>query len=187
MAPILGIYASQISGHLFAPSGAYDSIATASGTGSSGVITFTSIPSTYTHLQIRWIAKSTAAGSYSWLNFNNDTASNYANHYLYGDGASALAGADTGQARINLYGSVSTSTASNVYTAHVVDILDYANSNKNTTVRALGGQDNNGSGTMFLSSGLWNITTAISAITITANTANFTTDSKFALYGIKGN
>jgi hypothetical protein len=51
--PILGIISSQISGHLFAPSGAYDSIATVSGTGSSGTISFTSIPSTYTHLQIR--------------------------------------------------------------------------------------------------------------------------------------
>jgi hypothetical protein len=35
VSPILGIYASQISGHLFAPSGAYDSIATATGTGST--------------------------------------------------------------------------------------------------------------------------------------------------------
>ena len=183
MSPILGILASSRPG---GAANSYESIATANGTGSSGVITFTSIPNTYQHLQLRWIAKSTGSGSYSWINLNNDTSTNYADHYLYGDGASALAGADTGTSKINLYGSVSTSTATNVYTAHVVDILDYANSNKYKTVRAFGGQDNNGSGTIFLSSGLWQITTAVSAITITANTANFSTASQFALYGIKG-
>ena len=165
----------------------YESIATAVGTGSSGVITFSSIPSTYKHLQIRWLAKSSSTASYTWINFNGDTGSNYANHYLYGDGASAVSGAETSQVRLNLYGSITTLTASNVYAVHVVDILDYASTNKNKTLRALGGQDSNGSGTMFLSSGFWtNSSTAISSLTITANTGNFTTASQFALYGIKG-
>jgi hypothetical protein len=165
----------------------YESIATANGTGSSGVITFSSIPSTYKHLQIRWIDKSTTTGSYNFLRFNSDSGSNYANHYLYGDGASAVAGADTTQTSINLYGSLVTSSASNVYAVHVLDILDYTSANKNKTIRAIGGQDSNGSGIAILTSGLWmNSSTAISSLTITANTGNFTTASSFALYGIKG-
>jgi hypothetical protein len=54
VSPILGIYASQISGHLFAPSGAYDSIATVTWYWLSGIILLlASIPATYTHLQLR--------------------------------------------------------------------------------------------------------------------------------------
>ena len=167
--------------------GDYESIATANGTGASGVITFTSIPSTYKHLQIRWINKSTSTGSYNLLRFNSDSGSNYADHYLYGDGASALAGADTTQTSINLFGSLVTSSASNVYATHIVDILDYTSTNKNKTVRAFGGQDSNGSGVIFLTSGLWmNSGTAVNSLTLTANTGNFTTASHFALYGIKG-
>jgi hypothetical protein len=166
--------------------GSYDAIATANGTGSSGVITFSSIPSTYKHLQIRWISKSTSTGSYNTLNFNSDTASNYSTHILYGDGATVTSSWEATQPRINLYGSSVTSTATNVYATHVIDILDYTSTNKNKTVRALGGQDSNGSGVIFLTSGLWrNSSTAINSITITANASNFTTASQFDLYGIK--
>lgn len=167
--------------------GSYDAIATANGTGSSGVITFSSIPSTYKHLQIRWTNKSTANGSYLWLNFNGDTGANYANHYLLGDGATTpSAGGEIDQVRLNLYGALITSTAASVYAVQIVDILDYANTSKNKTVRAVGGQDSNGSGVIMLSSGLWrNSSTAINSITITANAASFTTASQFDLYGIK--
>ena len=88
MSPILGIYASQISGHLWAPSGAYDSIATATGTGSSGIINFTSIPSTYTHLQLRVSALPSSVDQMVCRvgNGSIDTGSNYARHTLNGNG-----------------------------------------------------------------------------------------------------
>lgn len=164
----------------------FESIATVSGTGSNSSVTFSSIPADYQHLQIRWISKSTNAGSYNWLNFNSDTSSVYANHYLYGDGASTFAGADINSARINLYGSSVTSSQANTFAVHVIDILDYRNTNKFKTVRALGGQDSNGSGVSFLSSGLWRSTSAITSITVTANADNFNSNSRFYLYGIKG-
>jgi hypothetical protein len=90
---ILGIYASQISGHLFAPSGAYDSIATYTvGSGGAADVEFTSIPATYTHLQIRGIARSARSGETDdniALQFNADTGSNYAHHDINGNGSSA--------------------------------------------------------------------------------------------------
>jgi hypothetical protein len=165
--------------------GDFESIETASGTGSSGVVTFNNIPSTFQHLQIRWISKSTNTGSYNWLNFNGDTTALYANHYVYGDGASTFAGVDANAARINLYGSSVTSSQTNTFASHTIDILDYRNTDKFKTVRAFGGQDSNGSGVIFLSSGLWRSTTAISSITITANSDNFNSNSRFALYGIR--
>jgi len=100
--PVLGIVASQISGHLFAPSGAYESIATTTvGSGGASTITFSSIPSTYTHLQIRSINRNTRglSGMVATLamSFNSDvTAGNYYRHRLEGDGSTAYAGANAG-------------------------------------------------------------------------------------------
>lgn len=168
-----------------ADTGVFESIETAVGTGSSGVVTFNNIPSIYQHLQIRWISKSTSTGSYNWLQFNGDTSALYANHYIYGDGSSRFAGAEAPNDKINLFGSSVTSSATDVYASHIVDILDYRNTGKFKTVRALGGQDSNGSGVFFLSSGLWRSTNAITSITIAANSHNFTTLSQFALYGIR--
>ncbi len=89
---ILGIIAS--SGGAAASTSSYESIASATGTGSSGVITFSSIPATYKHLQIRGIAKDTYAGTFELptrVRFNSDTGNNYTQHNLQGNGASATA------------------------------------------------------------------------------------------------
>jgi hypothetical protein len=91
--PILGIISSQISGHLFAPSGAYDSIATVTGTGRLRLLSFTSIPATYTHLQIRYLAGSSGGPDSTVLRFNSDTASNYSRHALWANGSSVAASA----------------------------------------------------------------------------------------------
>ena len=186
MAPILGIYASQISGHLFAPSGAYDSIATVTvGAGGASSITFSSIPQGYTHLQIRML---TANGSYpntsANFTFNSDTTNaNYRNHYLYGSGSTAGAGTD-GNTRGNGVMGNAVTTGAGVW---VVDILDYTNTNKYTTVRMLNGYDANGTGYVWFGSNLWMNTAAVSNIDISSGTGSFAQYSQFALYGIKGN
>ena len=194
MSPILGIYASQISGHLWAPSGAYDSIATTTvGSGGTSTITFSSIPSTYTHLQVRMMCKNTSTpntGDYVQMRFNSDSGMNYTYHRLKGDGATASAyGAATGTFDAVTLERIATSKsgfATELNGVVVCDILDYTNTNKNTTTRALGGYDNNGSGEILLMSSLWTNTAAITSITLTTPSANFTQYSSFALYGIKG-
>ena len=194
MSPILGIYASQISGHLFAPSGAYDSIATTTvGAGGTSTITFSSIPSTYTHLQVRLIARS-AYGSVSEairLRFNGDTAtSSYSDHLVFGDGASVSTDYDVQSVSgINVHRIPAATSTASVFGGIVIDLLDYANTNKYKTLRSLGGWDANGSGRIILNSGLWgNSGSAISSITIVTSTGNnFAEYSSFALYGIKGN
>jgi len=190
--PVLGIIASQISGHLFAPSGAYDSIATANGTGSSATITFSSIPSTYTHLQLRYIGRDNRSGvtTDSFIcRFNSDTGSNYMEyHLLQGDGATASASAGSTSNTNILLGSIPAASAlASTVGVGIVDILDYANTNKYKTTRNLMGFDYNGSGTIRLISGLWMSTSAINSITLTTGTSsNWTGDAQFALYGIKG-
>lgn len=165
----------------------YESIQTVTvGAGGQSSISFTVIPATYKHLQIRTIAKSTGAPSQGDLTFNSDTGSNYAWHQLYGNGTAA--GADNSINRANIVGAASlvNSSISNVFSASIIDILDYADTNKFKTVRHLVGQDENGSGVISLNSGLWRSTSAVTTITITARSNSIAQYSSFALYGIKG-
>ena len=182
--PVLGIIASQISGHLFAPSGAYDSIATSTvGSGGTSSITFSSIPSTYTHLQIRSFVANSTPGNGAYTYFNGDTTgTNYNTHRLVGNGSTASGGRDNTFAYPLYYTGGTTGFAGNV-----LDILDYTSTNKYKTMRALGGYDTNGAGYVFLVSALWLNTAAVTSITITApGVSTFTEYSSFALYGIKG-
>jgi hypothetical protein len=185
MSPILGIIASS---NFQRVTSSYESIATASGTGSASTITFSSIPSTYTHLEIRYIARTTGTYTYedSKFRFNSQT-SGYAFHVLNGDGATASAGASTSTAYIGVGLTTGSTGTASAYGVGVVSILDYTNTNKNKTYRILTGEDRNGAGHIQLGSGLYSANTnAISSITIDTVSGNWTTDSKFALYGIKG-
>lgn len=179
-----------------AATNSYESIATTTvGAGGTGTITFSSIPSTFKHLQIRIMAQ-TNRGTYAIdearLRLNNDTGNNYAWHQLYGNGASVTAAANNSVSSIEVgSGNIGTTTGSN-WGDVIVDVLDYTNTNKTKVIRALGGTDCNGTvgglgGRVGLSSGLWNSTSAITTITLTPiNGTLFSQYSQFALYGIKG-
>jgi hypothetical protein len=177
---------------LSAVTGSYESIATTVvGGGGQATITFASIPATYSHLQIRAIGRSdrtTAALDGFRIQFNNVTTSaQYRSHYLVGSGASAGSGDEGNTAGIVAQRFSTQIATSSMYGAAVIDILDYANTNKNTTIRCIGGTDQNGSGEIYLTSGVWLNTAAISEIDIVPNIGtNFSIYSSFALYGIKG-
>lgn len=171
--------------------GNFESIATATvGAGATATdVTFSSIPSTYQHLQIRYLTRtnSTVANDTNavGLQFNTDTNNNYAAHLLYGTGASALASASASIARLFAGYANSNNYSATNYTANVVDILDYKNTNKNTTVRTLCGNDGNGAGFVLLVSGLWMNTNAVDSIKLFPTTSVFAEYSHFALYGIR--
>jgi hypothetical protein len=184
MSPILGTLASQFSGKSF---GSYESIASATGTGSSGTITFSSIPSTYSHLQIRCTSQLSSTSNYAIFRPNNDSSTaNYTFHSQYGDGATVTAdGYITGlDGAYSVNGTSSTQNASTVGVG-IVNIHDYTSTTKYKTFSSIAGYDNNGSGIIFLISSLWKNTSAISSLTIVAQGGNFTTGTTFALYGIK--
>jgi hypothetical protein len=164
--------------------GSYDSISTVTvGAGGASSITFSSIPSTYTHLQIRAILKNTSSTTYAAMRFNSDSGSNYSAHYLDGNGSTLLIGGAANYDR-SYFGYAGTSSQTNFFGASVVDILDYKDTNKFKTVRILTGVDVNGSGGYIeLSSSSWRSTSAITDLNIFfAN--NFAQYSSFALYGI---
>ena len=145
-------------------------------------MTFPSLGS-YKHLQIRSMCFGSNNLENLYIRFNSDSGSNYARHYLLGDGASASASAtvpDTGGVFSN------TSTSTSPYVA-ICDILDYADTNKFKTIRAISGRDVNGAGgDIALRSSLWRSTSAVTSITIYAGVGTLSSGSHFALYGIKG-
>lgn len=188
MSLILGILAQGVAGAGAASS--YESIATVTvGSGGSSTVTFSSIPNTYTHLQIRGIIRTnrTADDSVS-IRFNSDSGSNYTWHGIYGTGSAAGAQGYTSQTATTIAGEVfGTTQQANSFCAVIVDVLDYANSNKYKTVRTLNGVDGNGYGQIRLHSGLWLNTNAITSITVLPDYGTAITEySQFALYGIKG-
>ena len=187
MSLIPGVIASGISGHL---GGNYTSIATQTLGSATSTITFSSIPSTYTHLQLRGIWQNTAGGNgYAAMTFNGVTTGNlYSGHVLGGNGSSAFANTADGQSA-NLFFVGSSAQTSSMMTAGIIDILDYTNTNKNKTVRTFYGYDTNG-GTytqeIGLASGLFMSTNAISSLTLSLTQGtNFAQYSSFALYGVK--
>jgi hypothetical protein len=181
--PILGIMASAMSANLWQPQGAYDALSTVTLSASTASITFAGIPNTYKHLQLRYLTRNDAAAYYVLLRFNGDTGNNYANHQLSGNGTTISAGAESSTTVIYLPRNGSTS---NVFGAGIVDFLDYANTSKNKTVRALGGYDRNGDGqALDFFSGLWMNTSAINTITLTVFASNYSQNSQFSLYGVR--
>ena len=183
--PILGIIASSMQGAV----GDYESISTTTLTGNQSTITFSSIPSTYKHLQLRFIAKTDRAETddYVLMKLNSDATANYSWHIIRGNGSAAIAGGSANASNIRLeYAASGNSGASNIFAASVLDILDYADTNKYKTTRILNGMDLNGSGWIYFSSGNWRSTSAITSITLTPSFGtNFMQYSSFALYGCK--
>ena len=195
MTPMLGIMASSISGSK-AVTNSYESIATVTvGSGGASTVDFTSIPSTYKHLQIRGIGRSLNGSNNASLGvrFNSDSGNNYPFHQIFGDGSSAGA---TGGAANDGYGTAlqgpisSSNSLSSTFASVLIDILDYANTNKYKTLRGLAGFDYNGSGQITLRSSMWmstSATTSLSLFTYNSGAAQgFAQYTSFALYGIKG-
>ena len=188
--PILGIMASQISGHLAVPNN-FESIATYTLTSSTADVTFSSIPATFQHLQIRVMSQDTRNTPVNRLsirvgNGSIDTGANYSYHYVQGNGSATEASGGTGETKIPAGYSNSATTRSDTYGVGVWDILDYANTNKKKTIRILSGCDLNGSGEIGFASGAWLNTAAIDTIQFYSNNAgNLHQYSSFALYGVK--
>ena len=165
---------------------AYTSIATGVLSSSGGGFTFSSIPSTYTDLQIRW-ALISSTSSPVYLQYNGDTtAANYAGHGIMGNGSTASSFGSTAEDGVYVAGLVGAGITSSTYPGvGIVDISDYTNTSKNKTAKSIFGIDANASSTnqtIELDSGLWLSTSAINQIKVLwAGSVTGT----IALYGIK--
>lgn len=159
---------------------------------SGSSVTFSSIPSTYQSLQIRALVNGTytssaISGTLS-IRLNGDSGSNYTQHSLTGNGATASAtGATADNKALAIQCVPYGSSFTNFFGGAIIDIHDYASTTRNKTIRAFGGADGNGSGNIDLDSSLWLNTAAVSSITVfISSVLTFSSGTTFALYGMKG-
>jgi len=175
------------SGNLTAPGdvdpGAMIPIATSTVGSGGGTISFSNIPQNYEHLQLRILAQpyyaSTSAGNIT-ARFNSDSGANYTRYGIYADGSTA-GYSYTGYT----YAAIDRfyyAPSGSIFSAVIVDILDYSNTNKYKTIRALGGYNTGSVGDIRTNASLWSSTAAITSISF-SDTLN--QNSTIALYGIK--
>ena len=153
------------------------------GTATSSV-TFdvTGLGSTYKHLQIRALAKSSSTNNNANLRFNGVTTTSYSFHTLYGTGSAVESAAITSATSIANIVNMPPSQ----FGASVIDILDAFSSTKNKTVRYLSGMsDGGGVQSIALNSGLFISTSPTTSLTITGG-VNLATGSRFSIYGLRG-
>ena len=165
-------------------SGGYDALATVIvPSGGLSSITFGGIPTGYKHLQLRSMTLYSGSVGSGFIAFNGDNSSgNYAYHTIGADGSSTGVAVLTSQNQGKYTGFAGTSSAAP--NAFILDILDYANTNKFKTIKTLYGWDANGTGYIEFNSNLYRSTNIISSITFTpANT--FAQNTTIALYGVK--
>ena len=150
------------------------------GSGGASSITFSSIPSTYTDLLIKFSQRADSATASVNLQFNG-SSSNLTNRRLYADGstASSFDGTD-----IPIYGNRSTWTSSTFSNVEIY-IPNYASANYKS-VSIDGVTENNATlAEMSLLAGLWSNTAAITSIKLLAASGNFVQYTTAYLYGIK--
>jgi len=182
-----------VSGTVITPT-SFESIATVTGDGSSATITFSSIPSTYKALQIRMLVKDTGtSGNFGVpaIRLNGDTGANYSCHDLVGTGSAVSSSGVANRTYMDNAGNriIPDSSAANYMGVAIIDIIDYASTSKNKTVRwTVGGDVNQAYGVsrIGLDSGAWYSTSAVNSVSVLLTTGNaWTTTSTFALYGVK--
>ena len=161
---------------------------------SQSSITFSNLgdySSTYKHLQIRAVAKSTNSGAEqtTLLTYNGDTTTtNYRAHQLYGFNGS-VGSADTISFARQMIGYTARADVTNVFGAIVIDILDPYSTTKNTTARSLSGNvaGTGANAVVNLQSHLYINTDAISSATLAPLAGgNFIAGSRFSIYGVRG-
>lgn len=180
-----GIVASAGSG----VGGSYELIATTVLSSAAATVTFSSVPQTYKHLQIRFVTRGDSFGnSRAYLTLNSNTSS-FTYHRLQatpGGGVSSngwASGTFPGGWVADVNGNDVTG-----WVGAIVDLLDYTNTSKNKTIRSFNGaaSDASGSRVIQLTSSLWSNTAAVNTVGLVSSANNFDAGSRFSLYGIKG-
>lgn len=158
------------------------------GSGGAASIDFTSIPQTYQHLHCRGIARdnnATGIVNNASLRINSISTNSYAAHDLYGTGAVASSYGSASRSNVNVMPWVmSAATLSNNFAVFIIDILDYASTSKTKVLRQTYGGDNNGSGQVGISSGLFDSTDAVSTLTLFPASTLFSQYTTVSLYGV---
>lgn len=161
----------------------YEPIATTTLGSAASTITFSSIPNTYTDLRVVLVATMTAGGYVPQLRLNNvSTGTLYSYTNMQGNGTIAYSNRQTNQ-NIFEWGDLGVDSTTIPFFA-TVDIFSYAGSTNKTCLFTLN-NDNNGSGNVQYTVGLFRSTSAITEVNIRQLSTTYKAGTVATLYGIK--
>ena len=182
----LGVLA--VAGAGAAGGGSFDLLETVLISSNTTDVTFSSIPQTYSHLQVRMTVRNSNA-FYTAIRVrpNSDSGFNYYTHRLNANSSSVVSNGASDTGRLDELIITSTATAS-VFGSGVLDLLDYKNTNKFKTFRSFHGYADplSAGAHIQLCSIQYRSTSAITSLTLNCWDGNFVSGSRFSLYGIKG-
>ena len=183
-------YSNFLAGNSPVSLGAYDLLETEILTSSQSSVVFSGLNSTYgadyQHLQLRMTVRTDRAntGDILGMTFNSDTTdANYAYHWLAGSGSAVNSGGEALRPYAATYINAGSEPA-NAFSGVVTDLLDPFSTSKYLTARSFfsGAYDRQ----VVLSSLLWENTNSLTSITIAPIIgANWVTNSRFSLYGLR--
>lgn len=161
----------------------YEPIATTTLTGTSSLITFSSIPATYTDLRVVFVFKG-AGNTLCEMRLNNDSSALYSTVLLYGDGSSVIAG------QYNNYtetGGENGFMPNGIFGIFEVDLFGYSNSSYFKSMIISKSMDTNGTTLqrVIRQTSLYRSTSAINRIDLLSGGIPFGADSTATVYGIK--
>lgn len=157
----------------------YEKIATNTLGSAAASVTFSSIPSTYTDLVLICDTKASTGTPNNRLQVNSDTASNYSQTVLAGNGTTATSARYSSNTFIYADYYATNDTTNNKNT--IIQFMNYANTSTYKTVLSRAGNAAAGTDAIV---GLWRSTSAINSITV-YSTSNWASGAVFSLYGIK--
>jgi hypothetical protein len=189
---LLGILNSQASDGGLANS--YDHIQTVKLSTTTNSVTFSGIGALtdYTHLQFRIVSHASNSGSgaaaYHGMYFNGDASTNKTIHTMQTFNGNPDVFNVNNQNRIKVGVMPSTFGSQNnlMFAPTIVDINDFASTNKNKTVRFMSALDSYTQDMLWFGGGAWYSTAAITSVTFdVVDSSNYVAESRFSLYGIK--
>jgi hypothetical protein len=158
----------------------YEKIQSTTLSSPTNVITFTSIPASWTDIDIVLCGTLNSAGQEVGLTFNNDTGSNYSDVRMRANGSAASSFRDTSYSYLPL--TVSPVSTSPTYCK--VTVFSYANSTFKSILSESSERASSTAGWVSRTAGLWRSTSAITSITLTMPVSNFDTGTIATIYGI---
>jgi hypothetical protein len=161
----------------------YQAIATVTvGGGGAATIQFSSIPATYTDLELVYSTRDDRGGTQNGVNISiNGSTSNFTHTGLQSNGSSV---SSFNIPRFVAYNNGSTSTA-NTFANNAIYFVNYATSNNKVFISDSAEENNASTAFILIGANRWGVTDAITTITLTPDTANFVQYSTATLYGIK--
>jgi hypothetical protein len=172
--------------------GAYELIETSLISSTTASVTFSTLPTSYTHLQIRLTGRSNRADfqDQTAIRFNGVTTTTYASHTLRATGAVVQSSNQTSFGFMfapQAFDLFAASESASRFGAGIIDILDFKNGNKTKTIRMLSGT---AGGTQVrdiaLTSGFNTSTDALTSVTIFPRNGSWVSGTRISIYGIKG-